>query len=151
MASKLNCPALWIRCISGILFTVLLVLPVRSEIIASCGPFSGYSHYFKDEFNDNAEWKDGDITGTIIFTKSGTVLDVISSSKLGGENWTRSASDYGAHVVEVNAAEGVRHIIVVWKGATELYALDMERKTITLLAHKTGAVDVARAMVGECE
>ena len=73
------------------------------------------------------------------------------SSKFGGENWTRSASAYGATVVEVNSAESVRHILVVWSGATEPYALDMKRKTLTLLSHKMGTVDVAHAFVDMCE
>ena len=49
------------RCISGILFVVFLALPVRSEVIASCGPLSGYSHFFKNDFRDKAEWKEGGI------------------------------------------------------------------------------------------
>ena len=139
------------RYILGVLFVVFFGIPARSEIIAPCGPLSGYSHFFKNDFVDSAEWKEGDILGTIIFTESGTKLDIIISHELGGEGWTRSASDYGAPVVEVNAGEGFRHILVKWVGSTELYALDTEKKTVTLLSHKTGLVDVAHALVGECE
>ena len=139
-----------ISCISFIVF-LFLALPARSEVIASCGPLSGYSHYFENDFSDTAGWDEGAILGTTVFTKSGTDLDVIISHPLGEENWTRSASDYGAPVIEVNAGDGFRHIIVVWLDSTEFYALDMKRKTVTLLSHKTGLVDVAHALVGECE
>ena len=92
------------------------------------------------------------LDSTIIFLGTDTVEDVVLKSKdLVGDNWTRSASDYGAPVFEVNRFDTVRHVLVIWFEATELYALDLEKNSISLVSQKVGLVDVTHAFVGMCE
>ncbi len=84
--------------------------------------------------------------------KSGDALDVIIKGKdLEGENRTGSASDYRTPVFEVNRVGNVRHILVVWADATELYLLDMDRKVCSLVSQKLGLVPGMHAWVGKCE
>lgn len=84
--------------------------------------------------------------------KSGDALDVIIKGKdLKGENWTGSASDYRALAFEVNRVGNMRHILVVWANATELYLLDMDRKVFSLVSQKSGLVPGMHAWVGKCE
>ena len=139
------------RCILGISLVMFLTLPVRAEVIASCGPLSGYSYFFEDELSDTWGWEEGPVNSITIFTRSGDELDVIIRHELGGEDWTRSASDYGAPVLMVGGTGEIMHILVAWGLVTELYSLDMKRKTLALVSHKTGLIDVTHAMVGECE
>ena len=132
-------------------FWLSIVLPTHAEIIASCGPLTGYSYFYKDDLHDSEGWEEARITGATIFTRSDDDLDVIIQSTVGDENWTRSASDEGAPVAVVNAPGDALHIIVIWDFATELYALDLERKTFSLISHKAGIIDVTHALVGSCE
>ena len=126
-------------------------LPAQAEILASCGSLAGHIYFF--EYGDlAAEWTEGEIKGTTIFVQSGDRLDVIIKGKdLKGDSWTRSASDYGAPVTEVNRVGNVRHILVVWDDATELYLLDTDRKIFSLVSQKSGLVPGMHAYVGECE
>lgn len=132
-------------------FWLAIVLSSHAKIIASCGPLAGYSYFYEDDLHDSEGWEEAKITGTTIFTRSGDDLDVIIQSSVGDENWTRSASDEGAPIAVVNAPGEVLHIIVIWDFATELYALDLKRKTFSLISHKAGIIDVTHALVGPCE
>ena len=138
----------------GILSAAVMTaaLPAQAEILASCGPLAGHSYFFKGGLSERAEWKMGAINSTIIFIQSGDLLDVVIKSKdLEGENWTRSASDYGAPVIEVNRVGETRHILVIWDGITELYLLDTKAKTVSLVSQKSGLIPGTHAHVGECE
>ena len=132
-------------------FWLACALPTHAEIIASCGPSAGYSYFYEADLHDAEGWEEARITGTTIFTRSGDDLDVIIQSTVNDENWTRSASDYGAPVAVVNEAGDALHIIVIWDSATELYALDLKRKMFSVVSHKAGIIDVTHAMVGPCE
>ena len=132
-------------------FWLACTLPTHAEIIASCGPSAGYSYFYAQDFHDAEGWEEAKITGTTIFTRSGDDLDVIIQSTVGDEKWTRSASDEGAPVAVVNAPGDILHIIVIWGFATESYALDLKRKTFSLVSHKGGIIDVTHALVGPCE
>ena len=126
-------------------------ISANAAVIASCGPMEGYS-YFWDEFAGNAPgWEQGSLKTTTIFLGTDKVEEVVLKSTLGEEDWTRSASDYDAHVVEVTRQGSIRHILVLWGPATELYALDTEKKILSLLSHKSGLVKVTHAFVGKCE
>ena len=113
----------------------------------------GYSYFFRNEAEGNEPgWVQGPLNSTIIFLGTDKVEDVVLKSKdLVGDNWTRSASDYGAPVFEVNRFGTVRHVLIMWFEATELYALDLEKKTISLVSQKAGLIDVTHAFVGKCE
>ena len=134
-----------------LVFCLACALPTHAEIIASCGPLAGYSYFYEDDLHDSEGWEEAKITGTTIFTRTDDDLDVIIQSTVGDENWTRSASDEGAPVAVVNAPGDALHIIVIWDFATELYALDPKRKTLSIISHKAGIIDVTHALVGSCE
>ena len=140
------------------LFRVALFLAVvpatagQAAVIASCGPSSGYSHFYENDLGGTVGWTEGELKSTNIFIGSDEVSDVIIKGKgLQGENWTRSASDYGASVIEVNRVGSIRHILVIWRGITELYLLDTAKKTFSLVSQKSGLIDVTHAFVGKCE
>ena len=42
-------------------------------------------------------------------------------------------------------------ILVLWGPVTELYALDTEKKVLTLVSQKSGFIKVSHAFAGECE
>ena len=127
-------------------------ISANAAVIASCGSMEGYSYFYRSELAGNgAGWKQGSLKTTTIFLGTDKVEEVVSKSKLGGEDWTRSASDYGAKVVEVTREGSIRHILILWGSATELYALDTEKKTLSLVSHKSGLVEVTHAFVGKCE
>ena len=123
-----------------------------AAVIASCGPMEGYSYYYRNELAGIAPgWEQGSLKTTTIFLGTDKVEEVVLKSKLGGEDWTRSASDYDAHVVEVTRQGSIRHILILWGPVTELYALDTEKKILSLVSHKSGSVEVTHAFVGKCE
>ena len=127
-------------------------ISANAAVIASCGPMGGYSYFYRSELAGNAAgWEQGSVKTTTIFLGTDKVEEVVLKSKLGGEDWTRSASDYGAKVVEVTREGSIRHILILWGPATELYALDTEKKTLSLVSHKFGLVEVTHAFVGKCE
>ena len=137
-----------------ILATLILfvVHPARSEVIASCGPLEGYSYYLGNEqVGIKPEWVSGPMHSTTVFVGTGQIEDVILKSTLKGEDWTRSASDYKAHVLEVFRNGPVRQVLVLWGPVTEVYALDTANKTLTLVAQKSGLVKVVHAYAGKCE
>ena len=124
----------------------------QAEIIASCGPLEGYSYFLGDKsVGIEPEWVRESLPGSTIFIGNEKVEDVILKSTLKGEPWTRSASDYDALVYEIFRDGAVRQIMVLWGPVTEVYALDTEKKTLTLVAQKSGLIKVTRAFVGECE
>ena len=120
----------------------------QAAVIASCGPSSGYSHFYENDLGGTVGWTEGELESTIIFIGSDKVSDVIIKGKLQGENWTRSASDYGAPVFEVNRVGSIRHILVIWRDITEFYFLDIAKKTFSLVSQKSGLIDVTHAFVG---
>ena len=123
-------------------------ISANAAVIASCGPMEGYSYYFRNELAGNEPgWEQGSLKTTMIFLGTDKVEEVILKS----EDWTRSASDYGAPVVEVTRQGSIRHILILWGLATELYALDTEKKILSLVSHKSGTVKVTHAFVGKCE
>ena len=124
----------------------------NAAVIASCGPMEGYSYFYRNELAGNAPgWEQGSLKTTTIFLGTDKVEEVVLKSKLGEEDWTRSASDYDAHVIEVSRQGSIRHILILWGPVTELYALDTEKKILSLLSHKSGLVKVTHAFVGKCE
>ncbi len=141
------------RTLMFVLAMAVATLPSHAEVIASCGPLAGHSYFYPHELSKEFGWKEGPLNATTIFTKSGDKLDMIIKSKelFGEGDWTRSASDYGAPVYEVGGRGEITHILVLWGTVTELYSLDMKRKMLALVSHKTGLVDVTHAMVGKCE
>ena len=128
-------------------------LAAHAAVIASCGPMEGYSYFFRNEAAGNEPgWAQGPLNSTIIFLGTDKVEDVVlKSTDMVGDSWTRSASDYGAPVFEVNRFGAVRHVLIVWFEATELYALDLEKKTVSLVSQKAGLIDVTHPFVGKCE
>ena len=125
-------------------------------IMASCGPMEGYSHYHSfpvDGSAPKARWNRGPLETVMIFLGTDKVEDVVLKGKLNGKDWTRSASDYGAPVIEVFQRETARHILIPWGSATELYALDTGKKTLSLVSQKDhlGVLKVVHAFVGTCE
>lgn len=142
------------RCpISAALVAAFLASPAAANVIASCGPLSGHSYFPKDEFRSEGEWaEDGISDGVTIFIGSDAVEDVIIKSTLSDEPWTRSASDYGAPVVEVYREGAIRHVVVLWGPVTEVYKLDTENKVFSLVSQKGGGLlNSTLAMVGPCE
>ena len=127
-------------------------ISANAAVIASCGDMEGYSYFYRDGLAGyTPDWKQGSLKATIIFLGTDKVEEVVLSSKLGEEDWTRSASDYGAPVIEVARQGSIRHILILWGPVTELYALDTEKKIIALVSHKSGIVKVTNAFVGKCE
>ena len=127
-------------------------ISANAAVIASCGLMEGYSYFFRNELAGNEPgWEQGSLKTTTIFLGTDKVEEVILKSELGGEDWTRSASDYGATVVEVTRQGSIRHILILWGPVTELYALDTEKKILSLVSHKSGMVKVTHAFVGKCE
>ena len=123
-----------------------------AAVIASCGPMEGYSYFFRNELAGNEPgWEQGSLDTTTIFLGTDKVEEVVLKSRLGGEDWTRSASDYGAPVIEVTREGSIRHVLILWGPVTELYALDTEKKSLSLVSQKSGLVTVTHAYVGKCE
>ena len=126
--------------------------PANAAVIASCGPMKGYSYIYPHEPSGGIPgWKQGSLDTTTIFLGTDKVEEVVLKSKQGGEDWTRSASDYGAPVIEVTRQGSIRHILIPWGPVTELYALDTEKKNLSLVSQKSGLVKVTHAFVGKCE
>ena len=138
-------------CVALFLVVVATATADQAVVIASCGPSSGYSHFYENDLGGTVGWIEGELESTSIFIGSDKVSNVIIKGKLQGENWTRSASDYGAPVVEVNRVGSIRHILVIWRDITELYFLDIAKKTFSLVSQKSGLIDVTHAFVGKCE
>ena len=129
-----------------------MVLPANAGVIASCGFMEGYSCFYGDAIAGSGPRRDqGLMETTTIFLGADKVEEVVLKSKLGGEDWTRSASDYGAPVIEVYREGTVRHILVPWGPVTELYSLDTAKKILSLVSQKSGVVNVVHAFVGTCE
>ena len=127
-------------------------IPANAAVIASCGPMEGYSYFFADELAGNkAGWDPDSLDSTTIFLGTDKVEKVVLKSKLDGEDWTRSASDYGAPVIEVARVGFIRHILILWGPVTELYALDTEKKTLSLVSQKSGLFKGIHAFAGTCE
>ena len=127
-------------------------ISANAAVIASCGPMEGYSYFYGNEFAGNAPgWEQGSLKTTTIFLGTDKVEEVVLKSKLSEEDWTRSTSDYGALVVEVTRQGSIRHILILWGPVTELYALDTEKKNLSLVSQKSGLVEVTHAYVGKCE
>ena len=140
--------------LAAILFLALGALhAVKAEVIASCGPLAGYK-YFASAARGEPGWVEDRVSAINVFIRSEEKLDLIITGKglTTGTTWTRSASDYGAPVVNVGGVAGeVMHIVVAWGAHTELYALDLKRKTLAVAGHKTGLLSGTLAMVGPCE
>ena len=89
----------------------------QAAVIASCGPSSGYSYFYENDLNQlygTVGWTEAELNSIIIFIGSDKVTDIIIKGKgFRGEDWTRSASDYGASVSEVNRVGSMRwsHIV----------------------------------------
>ena len=123
-------------------------ISANAAVIASCGPMEGYSYFYRNELAGNAPgWDQVSLKITTIFLGTDQVEDVVLKSK----DWTRSASDYDAPVVEVTRQGSIRHILILWGPVTELYALDTEKKILSLVSQKSGLVKVTYAFVGKCE
>ena len=128
------------------------VISASAEVIASCGSMDGYSYFFGGELADNEPgWVRDSLDTTTIFLGADKVEEVVLKSRLSGEDWTRSASDYGAPVIEVTRDGSIRHVLILWGPVTELYALDTEKKSLSLVSHKSGLIRVTHAYVGKCE
>ena len=127
-------------------------ISASAGVIASCGPMDGYSYFFGSELaGDEPGWERGSLDTTTIFLGTDKVEEVVLKSRLSGEDWTRSASDYGAPVIEVTRIGSIRHVLILWGPATELYALDTEKKSLSLVSQKSGLTRVTHAYVGKCE
>ena len=127
-------------------------ISANAAVIASCGPMEGYSYFYRNELAGNAPgWKQGSLKVTTIFLGTDKIEEVVLKSKLAGDDWTRSASDYGAPVIEVTRQGSIRHVLILWGPVTELYALDTEKKILSLVSQKSGLVKVTHAFVGKCE
>ena len=142
------------RHFSAAVFSLVAVvcIPANAAVIASCGPMEGYSYFYRNKLAGNSPgWTQDSVKTTTIFLGTDKGEEVVMKSKLGGEDWTRSASDYGAPVVEVTRQGSARHILILWGPVTELYALDTEKKILSLVSQKSGVVKVTNAFVGTCE
>lgn len=127
-------------------------ISANAAVIASCGPMDGYSYFFGNELAGIAPgWERDSLNTTTIFMGTDKVEEVVLKSRLSGKDWTRSASDYGAPVIEVIREGSIRHILILWGPVTELYALDTEKKNLSLVSQKSGLVEVTHAYVGKCE
>ena len=133
----------------------IFTTPVTAGVIASCGPMEGYTYYFGNELNDyESEWAHEPMVSMTIFLGSEEVEEVVITGKgltPDEESWTRSSADYNAVVAEIFREGSLRHILVHWGPTTELYAINTENKTVSLVAVKGGVIDLARAIVGKCE
>ena len=90
-------------------------ISANAAVIASCGAMEGYSYFFRNELADHdPEWVRNSLSTTTIFMGTDKVEEVVLKSKLGGEDWTRSASDYGAPVIEVTRKGSIRHVLILW-------------------------------------
>ena len=129
--------------------------PLLADVIASCGPMAGYTHYFGNaKFDVDPSWNSEDMKSTTIFLGDDKVDEVVIKSKglkEGEESWTRSSKDYKAGVFELYREGSVRHVLVHWGPAIELYSINTETKTIALAAVKSGLLELARVFVGKCE
>lgn len=139
-----------------VLVTVGRVVPAEAGVMASCGPMEGYSHYQSFPLDGGAaksSWDRGSLDTVMIFLGTDKVEDVVLKGQLNGKDWTRSASDYGAPVIEVFQRGTVRHLLVPWGPHTELYALDTGKKTLSLVSQKEhlDVLKVVHAFVGTCE
>ena len=127
-------------------------MSANAAIIASCGSMKGYSYFFRNELAGNSPgWERGSLKTTTIFLGTDKVKEVVLKSTLRGQDWTRSTSDYGAQVYEVARQGSIRHILILWGPVTELYALDTEKKSLSLVSQKSGLIKVTHAFVGKCE
>ena len=128
-------------------------IPANAGVIASCGLTEGYDYYPGDEvISVEPEWVQGNWKLTVVFMGTAKVEDVILTGKdANGEDWTRSASDYNATVVEVARRGSARHVLLLWGPVTEIYAFDTEKKSSSMLTQKSGLSKVTRAVVGKCE
>ena len=127
-------------------------ISASAAVIASCGPMEGYSYFFRNELaNVDPQWVRDSLNTTTIFLGTDKIEEVVLKSKLGMEDWTRSASDYGAPVVEVFRNGSIRHVLVLWGPVTELYALDTETKILSLVSQKSAPFRATLAFVGKCE
>ena len=110
----------------------------------------GYSYFYGNELAGNAPgWEQGSMKTTTIFLGTDKVEEVVLKSKLGEKldeapattvlrgrgHATRLHSPYPDPVGTV----------------TELYALDTEKKHLSLVSQKSGLVEVTHAFVGKCE
>ncbi len=124
----------------------------NAGVIASCGSMEGYTYHFRNDRADNdAQWVQDSLNSTTIFLGTDKVEEVVLKSKLAGEDWTRSASDYGATVVELNREGPFRRVLIHWGPVTELYALDTENKTVSLVSQKSRPFRLTVALAGKCE
>ena len=140
------------RVISVLTLVFIVSTSVQADVIASCGPSRGHSYFYESDLVEDFGWEEGRLESSVIFIGDDVVSDVIIKGKdLEGKDWTRSASDYGAPVFEVNRVGDIRHILIVWRGDTELYMVDTAKKVFALVSHKSGMIEVTHAFVGECE
>ena len=91
-------------------------IPANAGVIASCGLTEGYDYYPGDELiGVEPEWVQGNWKLTVVFMGTVKVEDVIlTGSDANGEDWTRSASDYNATVVEVARIGSARYVLILW-------------------------------------
>jgi hypothetical protein len=129
-----------------------VVSPSKAAVIATCGPSEGYSYFFPDRsVNATGEWTQGPLNSVMIFIGDDKVSDVIIKGKIGEDDWTRSASDYGAPVYEINREDSLRHVLIFWGPHTELYAIDTHEKVFSMVSQKSGLVRGTHIFVGKCE
>ena len=127
-------------------------ISANAGVIASCGSMEGYTYHFQDNgAGKDTQWVRDSLNSTTIFLGTNKVEEVVLKSKMAGDDWTRSASDYGATVVELNRVGSFHHVLVHWGSATELYALDTENKTVSLVSQKSKPFRLTVALVGKCE
>lgn len=124
----------------------------NAAVIASCGPMKGYTYHFQEDSPDGkTQWIQDALNSTTIFLGKDKVEEVVIKSSLAGDSWTRSATEYGATVAEINRDGLFRHIMIFWGSATEIYALDMENKLVSLVSQKSNPFKLTLAFVGKCE
>ena len=127
-------------------------ISANAAVIASCGPMEGYSYFFQNELAGNEPgWDRDSLDTTTIFMGTDKVEEVVMKSRLGEEEWTRSASDYDARVIELPREGSIRRVLIFWGPVIELYALDTDKKSLSLVSQKSGLIKVIHAYVGECE
>ena len=127
-------------------------ISANAGVIASCGSMEGYTYHFQNSHTGkDTQWVRDSLSSTTIFMGTDKIEEVVLKSKLAGDDWTRSASDYGATVVELNREGSFRHILIHWGSTTELYALDTENKTVSLVSQKSKPFRLTVALVGKCE
>ncbi len=127
-------------------------ISANAAVIASCGPMEGYSYFIHDELAGNeAEWVRDSLESTTIFMGTDKIEDVVIKSRLGEEDWTRSASDYDADVMELPREGSIRRVLIYWGPVIELYAVDMAKKSLSLVSQKSRPIKVMHAYAGKCE